>query len=86
MTKLLAAYGLLFLCASFGYREPAYCKIVECITKEYLKECAKPRSLVLTGYGGAMMDDIKEVFLSFLSFDVLNVDQARILYVEMMEE
>lgn len=86
VSKFLAACGLFFLCASFGYREPAYCKMVSRITKDYLKESAIPRRLLLTGYGGAMMKDVEEVFLTFLSFDALNVDKARILYVEMMEE
>jgi hypothetical protein len=33
-----------------------------------------------------MMGDIQSVTLRFLSYHVLNVDEARILYVEMMEE
>jgi hypothetical protein len=77
---------ILFLCTSFAYREPGYCKMVDRITKTYLKECAKPRRLMLSGYGGAMMNDIQSVTLRFLSLDALNVDEARILYVEMMEE
>ncbi|MCC5832736.1 MAG: hypothetical protein JJU12_06820, partial [Chlamydiales bacterium] len=33
-----------------------------------------------------MMNDIQEISCSFLSYDSLGVDEARILYVEMMEE
>jgi hypothetical protein len=77
---------IFFLCAAFAYREPNYCKMVNQITKKFLKESAQPRRLILSGYGGAMMNDIQEISLSFLSFDALNVDEARILYVEMMEE
>jgi hypothetical protein len=86
MSKILFLSCILFLCTAFAYREPGYCKMVDRITKSYLKECAKPRHLMLSGYGGAMMNDIQEVFFSFLSLDALNVDEARILYVEMMEE
>jgi hypothetical protein len=75
-----------FLCVSFAYREPGYCKMADQITKKFLKECAQPRRLILSGYGGAMMNDIQEISLSFLSFDALNVDEARMLYVEIMEE
>jgi len=54
--------------------------------KTYVKQFAKPRGLHLTGSGGAMMYDVKKVILNFLSFDTLTVDEARVLYVEMMEE
>ncbi len=70
----------------FAYRESNYCKMVDRITKSYLKEFAKPHQLTLSSYGGAMANDIQEIFLGFLSFDAINVDEARILYVEMMEE
>ncbi len=76
----------MFLLTAFGYREPHYCKITDRIVDNYVKEYAKPRRLSLTGYGGAMMDDIQIIDFSFLSFEALNVEEARILYVEMMEE
>ncbi len=74
------------LLTSFAFREPHYCKIAGRIAGDYVKEFAKPRRLVLTCYGGAMMDDIQGITLRFLSFDSLSVDEARVLYVEMMEE
>lgn len=86
MNRNLFLSFLLFLFTSFGYREPNYCKIVDRITKNYLVEVAEPRGLILNGYGGSMMDDIQSITLSFLSTYALNVDEARILYVEMMEE
>jgi len=52
----------------------------------YVKQCAKPRGLYLTGSGGAMRYDVKKVILNFLSFNALTVDEARVLYVEMMED
>lgn len=86
MSKIFFLNCLFLLCTSFVYREPSYCKMVDRITKNYFKEYAKPRRLVLSGYGGAMMNDIQEISCSFLSLDSLSVDEARILYVEMMEE
>ncbi|MFN0065348.1 MAG: hypothetical protein ACKVOH_03840 [Chlamydiales bacterium] len=86
MIKIIYFLLVVFLCTGFAYREPSYCKIVDCITKSYLQEFANPRHLMLSGYGGAMMHDIQEISLSFLSHDTLNVDEARILYVEMVEE
>ncbi len=86
MSKTICLLPLLFLLTAFAYREPDYCKMSHQIVRNYVKEFAKPRRLMLSGSGGAMMDDIQEVSLSFLSFDALNVDEARILYVEMMEE
>ena len=69
-----------------AFREPSYCKISSHIVNSYVKEFAKPRGLTLTGYGGAMMNDIQGITLRFVSFDALNIDQARILYVDIMEE
>lgn len=77
---------ILFLFSSFTCRESNYCKMSDRIVSNYFKEFAKPRNLILTGYGGRMLNDIKEVELRFLSFDALNVEEARVLYVEMMEE
>ena len=77
MIRIIFLVCMYFLCSAFGYREPGYCKIVDRITQGYLEEFIKPRRLVLSGYGGAMMNDIQEISFSFLSFDALNVDEAR---------
>jgi hypothetical protein len=84
MNKIICSFS--FLLSAFTCREPNYCKIVDCITKSYLKEIAAPRGLILSGYGGAMMDEIQSVTLRFFSSKALNVDEARVLYIEMMEE
>ncbi len=83
--NLFLISGLILL-SSFGIREANYCKTARQIVSKYVKEFAIPRRLMLSGRGGAMMDDIQEIFLDFLSFDKLNVEEARVLYVEMMEE
>ena len=85
-------YSLLFLLliplTSCGYRhlEPSYWKLVDSITKNYVKETAAPKRLDLYGYGGGRMYDIEEVILRFFCCDHLTVEGARVLYVEMMEE
>ncbi|MCH9625439.1 MAG: hypothetical protein S4CHLAM123_06130 [Chlamydiales bacterium] len=84
ISKVLCLLPILF--TSCTIREANYCKMSNRIASSYAKEFAKPRELMLTGYGGAMMNDIQEVSLRFLSFNALNVDEARVLYVEMMEE
>jgi len=86
MSKALCLLPILFLFTSCVMREANYCKMSDRIVGSYVKEFARPRELMLSSSGGAMMDDIQEVFLSFLSFRALNVDEARVLYVEMMEE
>ncbi|MCH9625436.1 MAG: hypothetical protein S4CHLAM123_06100 [Chlamydiales bacterium] len=86
MSKILFLTFLLFSVTSCTVREPYYCQISNRIAGSYVMEFARPRELMLTGYGGAMMDDIKNIELCFLSFAALNVDEARVLYVEMMEE
>ncbi|MCH9625438.1 MAG: hypothetical protein S4CHLAM123_06120 [Chlamydiales bacterium] len=84
MSKVLCLLPILF--TSCTIREANYCKISNRIAGSYVTEFAKPRELMLSGYGGAMMDDIQEISLRFLSFRALNIDEARVLYVEMMEE
>jgi len=86
MNKNLLLFPIFCLLVSFGVRQPNYCKISRYIAGTYALEFAQPRGLFLTAYGGAMMNDIQEIELRFTSLDALDVDQARKLYVEMMEE
>lgn len=86
VSKNLILLPVFCMLMAFGVREPNYCKIARRIAGTYAIEFAQPRGLQLTGYGGAMMDDIQEIELRFLSLGTLNVEAARTLYVEMMEE
>lgn len=83
MSKIVS---LSFLCVFTSFREPHYCKMSDNIVRNFVEEVAQPRRLILSGTGGAMMDDIQEIYISFFSNDTLNVSQARVLYIEMMEE
>ncbi len=86
MSRTICLALSLLLLTSFGHRKADYCKMAERLADRYAIEFAQPRGLMLCRYGGAMMDDIQEVSLGFTSFIALSVDQARIYYVEMMEE
>jgi len=77
---------LILLTLLTSFREADYSKISKDILRNYVKAFACPRRLMLTSQGGAMMDDVQVISLSFLSFDALDIDQARVLYVDMMEE
>ncbi|MCH9627352.1 MAG: hypothetical protein S4CHLAM2_09900 [Chlamydiales bacterium] len=74
------------LLAPFSVFAANYVKMSDRIVKRYNKEVAKPKRLCLSGSGGAMMDDIKKVILNYQSFDSLNIDEGRVLFVDMMEE
>ena len=66
--------------------EPYYCKIIDRITHKYLKEYIIPQGLDCICIGGSMMGDIQAVALGFVSYKALNVDEARKLYVNIVEE
>jgi len=82
---LFLTIGLFLFAPSFLFGAN-YFKLSDQIVNAYDKQFAKPRRLHLSGQGGAMMDDIKKVILNFKSCDALTIDEARVLYVEMMEE
>jgi len=86
MNRMIYLSAFLLFLTSFRYKESDYCKIADQIVNNYVREFATPRGLELYGYGGAMMNDIQKIELDFFCFEALNVDNARILYVEMMEE
>ncbi len=78
-------FFLCFLFTSFMHKEPEYCKMVDKLVSNYVNQIAKPHQLTFAAYGGAMMDDIQEITMRFISNKEMNVDQARELYVMMME-
>ncbi len=88
-------FFLFFLCPfffypknSFGksYQKSEHCKIIDRITYKYLKEYILPQGLDCICIGGSMMGDIQAVALGFVSYKALNVDEARKLYVNIVEE
>jgi len=63
-----------------------YTKLSHRIVGAYSHELAEKKGLFFDGGGGAMMCDIKIISVSYTAFDALNIEGARKLYVEVMEE
>ncbi len=72
-------------CKSKVSEEFDYTKQARKITGRFCEEISLPKDLYLTGYGGALMHDVKELALHFDAFECLNLEEARKLYVEMTE-
>lgn len=88
MNKKTITYAILLLLVfmiSTNFSEPKYCKLSDRIFIPYNKELQKQKNLYLTGSGGAMMGDIQKINAHYTSFDLLNVEEARRLFVEVAE-
>jgi hypothetical protein len=81
MIKLILLFFCLIGCS---FSEPKYCKLSDRLFIPYNREL-KSKGLYLIGSGGAMMDDIQKVNATYISYQQLNVEQARELYVDVME-
>ena len=76
---------LCFFFTSCHTRQPEYIRLSDGISGPYAKELKKEKGLNLDGSGGSMMDDVKKVNATYLSFAKLSVNEARNLYVEVVE-
>jgi hypothetical protein len=84
MSKKFTFFLFIFvLCCSF--KQPNYCKISDVIYLNYNKELCVKKNLILVGKGGGMMDDVEKVSASYISFEKMNVEEVRRLYVEVSE-
>jgi hypothetical protein len=52
----------------------------------YSKKAYQEKGIVLEGSGGSMMNDIKVFTLSFNCYDHLNLEQTRVLMVQIVDE
>mgnify|MGYP007027865603 CR=1 FL=1 len=68
---------------NFSFKEPKYCKLSDKILNEYSKELKQQKEMILIGHGGAMMNDIQEVCMHYISYDRLSVEEARKLYINL---
>src|ERR1700722_6640758 len=82
-TKFVCLLFVFVICGAFS--EPKYCKLSDRIFIPYNKELRKQKHLYLMGSGGAMMDDIQKVNAHYVSFERLNIEEARKLYIEVTE-
>jgi hypothetical protein len=73
-------------CTYSQFKEPEYVKISNCIVLQYSQELADQKKIFLDGSGGAMMDDIQRVTVSYISNAELSLEQARTLYINVMQE
>lgn len=75
---------IFFINCSFN-RKLDYCKISDKIFYTYCKELHFEKKLFVEGKGGAMMHDVKEIIVSFVSFEEPTLDEARSLFVDVAE-
>lgn len=68
-----------------SYKEPKYCQLIDKIMHKFSKELQKEYGLRLVGYGGGMMDDIKIVGGTYQSRTRMDVNEARRMYVHIIE-
>lgn len=81
--KILILIFVFITYRTFG--EPRYCKLSDRILFPYNKELFQKYRLALTGHGGAMMNDIQKVNAYYVSFQRMTVEEARRLYVDVIE-
>ncbi len=82
--NLLSPFWMVLFC-SFSHQTPEYIKISNKISSSYCRELNQSKGLYVTGSGGAMMGDIQEVGVHFISFTPSSIEEARRLYVEVTE-
>jgi hypothetical protein len=84
VNKKIVFFLIIFvICCSF--KESKHCQLSDKIFFSYNKELLKNKHLFLIGSGGGMMDDIKKVNAYYVSFEKMNIEEARRLYVEVAE-
>lgn len=81
---VLAFLALTPSCSIF-HQSPYYCKLSNQIIKEYTSVLKREYGLCCIGGGGAMMDNIKEITLTYICYAPMNIDEARNLYVAVIE-
>lgn len=68
----------------FSFKSPKYCTLSDEIFFKYNNKL-KEKGLYLEGFGGAFMDDIKEIGAYYVTFKPMTVEDARLLYIEVVE-
>jgi hypothetical protein len=78
-------YLLVIFVNFFSCSTSKHCKISNKIFIAHNKELQKQKDIFLVGFGGAMMGDIQKVCAHYESHERLAVNEARSLYVEIIE-
>jgi len=86
LSLVLLIISLAFGCNSITYKLSDDEKIVNQITQETAKKLKEKKNLVLIGTGGQMMHEIEMLAMSFNYYHEVNLETARELLVESVEE
>lgn len=83
---ILTFFGVSMCNAYSGCSSGDYEKLANEITDKTAKKLHDEKGLILVGTGGRMMDDIKMMMMSFEFRKVVNIEMARELLVNVIEE
>lgn len=78
--------SIMFSCSSFFSEKTDYESIADKITEKAAKKLKGERGLVLAGTGGQMMNDIQMMSMGFNFYKVVDIDAARQLLIDSVEE
>ena len=76
---------LLLLLVLCSYREPHHVRAIDKLMSSYSKQVKKQWGLYLAGSGGSMMYDVKAVALDYDCIANVTLEEARKLYVDLVE-
>ena len=78
--------GILLFGSCSKEETPKHIDLSAKIRKTFTQEIAKEYSLEPMGYGGGYIDTINKVYIAFTTQRTINLDQARIEYVNIISE
>ena len=67
-------------------KEPLYIRLGDKMAGKFSVKMTQEYGVERSGYGGAMREDLKLFNFTFTSYKKMGVDEARILYVSLVEE
>ena len=79
-------FGAVMCYSCLGPSSEDYEKLADAITAKTAKKLRNEKGLILVGTGGRMMDDIKMMMMSFEFRKVVNIEIARKLLVDSVED
>ncbi len=83
---LFGVLATMFSCSSFEPPKANYGKIANAITAKTAKKLENEKGLIPVGTGGQMMNDIQMMMIGFNYYHVVDIDTARHLLVDSVEE
>ena len=85
MKKWIYIVSFLLISAS-PHATQKHIKLINRFNTKFAKELKKEKSLYLFGYGGRMMFDVEEVFMSYQATQCVSLEEARRLFIEISEK